>query len=83
MSKTSTPKIGFSEASITINGVPLTFGQAMTFRIAVIAFLVDMRENGLGKDEEGIAVAKINENNCLEIIKLISNRNQKNDAVAM
>jgi hypothetical protein len=81
MNKTPTPKLGFSEASI--NGVPLTFGQAMTFRIAVTAFLVDMRENGLGEDEEGITVAKINENNCLEIIKLISDRNQKNDDVAM
>jgi hypothetical protein len=65
------------EANITINGVTLTLGQSMTLRIAVTAFWVDMRENGLGEDEEGIAVAKINENNCSEIIRLISDRDPK------
>jgi hypothetical protein len=36
-----------------------------------------MQENGLGgdaEDAEGIAVAKINESNCSEIIRLISDR---------
>jgi hypothetical protein len=62
------------EAHIIINGTTLSLGQSMTLRIAVTAFLVDMQENGLGGDAEGIAVAKINESNCSEIIRLISDR---------
>lgn len=53
------------EPSITINGVPLTVGQAMTVRCAIESFATTL-EDGLGDDEEGRAMtaayqARINE----------------------
>ncbi len=47
-----------NEARITINGVELTIGQSMTLRVALQSFAMDLRENGLGSDETGKAIAK-------------------------
>jgi hypothetical protein len=41
------------EPAITINGVPLTFGQAMTVRVAVGHFGICLSHDGLGKDAHG------------------------------
>lgn len=41
-----------SEPAITINGRPLTEGQAMTMRVALENFAMDLTE-GLGDDEHG------------------------------
>ena len=42
-----------NEADITINGVKLTSGQAMTIRVALQSFAVDLLSNGLGGDDTG------------------------------
>jgi len=42
------------ETPITINGQPLSEGQAMSVRVAVEAYLVEMSQEGaLGEDERG------------------------------
>jgi len=46
-----------NEARIIINGVELTLGQSMTLRVALQSFAMDLRENGLGDDETGKAIA--------------------------
>jgi len=46
------------ESDITINGVPLTNAQAMTVRVAIENFASDLREDGLGKDEVGVAICQ-------------------------
>lgn len=42
-----------SEPEITINGVPLTDTQAMTIRVAIENFAIDLNDAGLGEDEHG------------------------------
>ena len=44
---------GTSEPTITVNGVPLTIGQAMTVRVALNSLAVDLRSDGMGDDEHG------------------------------
>lgn len=41
-----------SEPEITVNGVALSFAQAMTMRVALQSFLFSLEE-GLGEDEHG------------------------------
>lgn len=41
------------EALITIGGVPLSFAQSMTVRVALGAFAMDLSANGLGEDHTG------------------------------
>lgn len=41
------------EPTITVNGVLLSEGQAMTVRVALESFAIDLTENGLGSDEHG------------------------------
>lgn len=41
------------EPVITINGVRLHTGQAMTVRVALESFAIDLQNNGLGADEHG------------------------------
>lgn len=41
------------EADITINGETLTFGQAMTVRVALESFASHLIENRLGEDDIG------------------------------
>jgi hypothetical protein len=43
----------FLEAEMTINGTLLTAAQAMTVRVALGAFAMDLRNNGLGEDVIG------------------------------
>ena len=44
------------EPAITINGVALSVGQAMTVRVAVTNFAVDLKgdKDALGTDEHGV-----------------------------
>jgi hypothetical protein len=45
------------EASITVNGIPLTMSQSMTVRVALATFALDLQsERGLGDDEHGKAM---------------------------
>ena len=39
------PRTGWTEADITINGVPLTFGQSMTVRVAIEVMASDLDAN--------------------------------------
>lgn len=41
------------EPAITINGVPLTHAQAMTVRVALGAYAMELQNHGLGEDEHG------------------------------
>lgn len=41
------------EASIIINGVPLTDAQVSTIRLALSGYANDLSERGLGDDEHG------------------------------
>jgi len=41
------------EPIITINGVTLHTGYAMTVRVALESFAIDLRDHGLGNDEHG------------------------------
>lgn len=50
----STP---FRESEVTIDGVPLSFAQVMTLRVALTSYLMELRENGLGDDTTGKAIA--------------------------
>ena len=46
--------IGAVDARIEINGIPLTRGEAHTFRAALVHFMIDMQNSGiLGDDETG------------------------------
>ncbi len=56
------------EPKITINGKSLTEAQAMTIRVAVNSFSIDLQSNGLGDDEHGKAMTKL----YLERIKEIN-----------
>lgn len=42
-----------NEPDIIVNGVRLTVGQAMTVRVALGNFVMDLQANGLGDDEHG------------------------------
>jgi len=41
------------EATIMINGKRLTFGEAMTVRVAIESFAMDLHTDGLGDDDSG------------------------------
>lgn len=43
----------WTEPAMTINGVPLTTAQAMTVRVALGAFAMDLQNGGLGNDQTG------------------------------
>ena len=38
------------EADITISGIPLTFAQSMTLRVAIGQFLLTLSDEGFGKE---------------------------------
>lgn len=42
-----------NEPTITINGQQLTEGQAMTIRVALETFAIDISSHGLGEDAHG------------------------------
>lgn len=45
-----------SEPAVTINGQMLDQGQAMTLRVALESFAMDLSTQGLGDDEHGRAM---------------------------
>lgn len=45
-----------TEPAITINGHALTKAEAMTLRVALQSFLMDLNEHELGNDEHGRAM---------------------------
>lgn len=47
------------EPKIVINGKFLSDAQAMTVRVAVNSFSIDLQSNGLGDDEHGKAMTKL------------------------
>ena len=59
-----------SEPVITINGALLTAGQAMTVRVALSAFGLDLQD-GLGNDKHGKAMTEGYQARLTEIFKLI------------
>ena len=59
-----------TEPTITINGVTLSQGQAMTVRVALSAFAMDLRD-GLGDDEHGKAMTAAYRARLSEILKII------------
>lgn len=58
------------EADISINGIQLSEGQSLTFRVALSAFLTSLDE-GLGDDEHGKAMTKAYKQRTSEILKYI------------
>ena len=42
-----------NEPSIIINGIKLSDGAAMTIRVALESFWLDLNANGLGNDDHG------------------------------
>jgi len=46
------------EPDITINGITLKTNQAMTIRVAIENFNLDLRENGLGDDGNGKVICE-------------------------
>lgn len=60
-----------TEATITIEGVPLTVGQSMTIRVALNHFLSSLEEEGLGDDDHGKAMVKNYTARGREILTLI------------
>lgn len=46
------------EPTITVNGSLLTVGQAMTVRVALGAFALDLRTDGLGDDQHGTDITR-------------------------
>jgi hypothetical protein len=46
------------EPAMTINGTRLTTAQAMTVRVAISTFAMDLQASGLGDDETGREIAQ-------------------------
>jgi hypothetical protein len=63
----------FDEPYITINGTPLTLGQAMTVRVALSSFVASLQD-GLGDNEHGLQMTTAYRERLTEIIKLIDPR---------
>lgn len=64
--------VNIDEPFIVINGVRLTQGQAMTLRVAIESFAADLRDNGLGTDEPGIAISSVYLQRIGEIRRLLA-----------
>ncbi len=62
------------EAIVTINGVPLSSAQSMTFRVAVSQFFSEMSADpcALGEDEHGVTMTRHYKERCAEIIALMA-----------
>lgn len=60
-----------SEASIVINGVVLSHAQAMTVRVALGSFSIDLHNDGLGDDDHGIAMTEAYLSRIVEINSII------------
>lgn len=64
--------IHHTEPYIVINGVALTEGQAMTVRVALGVFAMDLKENGCGDDEHGKAMSAGYTDRLDEIFRIIA-----------
>lgn len=61
----------WTEASITIEGTPLTFAQSMTLRVALETFILGLKADGLGDDKTGKSMTKSYLARAAEISALI------------
>ncbi len=62
----------WTEADITINGVPRTFAQSMTFRVMLGGFMQEMSNpEALGKDMHGLRMAQSYWKRASEISELV------------
>lgn len=60
-----------AEATIVIDGTPLTQAQALTVRVALAAFRDRQLSEGLGQDATGIAIASAYVQRADEVLALI------------
>ena len=63
-----------NEASIIINGVVLTNAEAMTVRVALNGFIMELSENGLGDDEHGKAMTKAYIEKAKNVLNIMHNK---------
>lgn len=63
------------EPEIIINGTKVTDGMAMTIRVAIESYAMDLRSEGLGDDEHGKAMTKGYLDNIDYIRRLIFTEN--------
>lgn len=67
------PKGDMTEADITINGKSLSFGQAMTLRVAVGSFLMGLQDpDALGDDEHGRVMVRAYKARLGEIMQMLT-----------
>jgi hypothetical protein len=59
------------EATITVNGVLLSQGQAMTVRVALGQFVMDLSSEGLGDSEHGKRMVKGYQERAHEIFRMM------------
>jgi hypothetical protein len=69
----------FDEATITIDGEPLTLAQSMTLRVALASFLMDIEAHGLGEDKIGKEIAEGYLRNGRVVATLIGNSIKKSE----
>lgn len=60
-----------NEPTITINGEPLSTGEAMTVRVAIESLAGTLSVKGLGQDEHGYRMVKAYLDNIEEIRRLM------------
>lgn len=65
------------EPTIIVNGVLLSEGQALTLRVALTAFMFDVRGTGLGDDPHGKEMARNYIARAEEISVLMHRSNRK------
>ncbi len=70
-----------SEPKITINGTPLSEAEAMTLRVALGAWMLDLTAGDLGDDETGRAIAAGYLRHSLHIERLMLSRSETPDPV--
>lgn len=62
------------EPEIIINGKKLTNGQSITLRVAATTFVMDLKNDGLGNDNHGVAMKAAYLARLNEIINLMLSR---------
>jgi hypothetical protein len=65
------------EPTITINGQVCTDAMAMTIRVALEGFAMDLKEHGLGDDVHGKTMVQLYQARIDEIRKLIFNKEKR------
>lgn len=60
-----------NEPTITVNGVLLSQGQAMTVRVALNNLVMDLTNDGLGDDEHGKFMTKAYQERAHEIFRIM------------